>query len=504
MVLNKIKAFIFVLLISTIAGKAQLIKSISSVDVPDNYTVRLEGDKNTTLTFRWTSADLKKPNVIYSYAFQLDTVGGAFDNPWSKTGGVCCASFFNDTIMNVSLDYLAKEIDYIYTTRYKKNFVQGDSVVLDWIIAVNASGPGASYDNKKTLNRTITFIRGQFNQEYVPVKLLQPLDNSSFFVEDNATINLKFQWNKAYCPTGCDAAQYQIMFDSMGGDFSNPLYFFTVPQSPFDTLLDVRQDVLAQMMFDDGVPRNTPKTYKWTVKTFGNGEEFFAIAPRRISLLRGLMRTENIPFYIQTPVDNAVFKLEDNKNDSIVFRWNKTQTGFPDAASYILLFDTAQTTPNFNNPKFRFKTSVGDTSFISRYIALRDSIDKNYGKKWNSVSLKWTVQADIIGYKFMSEDTNDMLIARGFFAGIQNTQKQIARIYPNPATQHINIITDNGFDATTVQVCDALGRILFTSNVAQNNGHINCDVSNLAAGLYYVRLWGQNGWARPITFVKQQ
>lgn len=504
MVLNKIKAFIFVLLISTIAGKAQLIKSISSVDVPDNYTVRLEGDKNTTLTFRWTSADLKKPNVIYSYAFQLDTVGGAFDNPWSKTGGVCCASFFNDTIMNVSLDYLAKEIDYIYTTRYKKNFVQGDSVVLDWIIAVNASGPGASYDNKKTLNRTITFIRGQFNQEYVPVKLLQPLDNSSFFVEDNATINLKFQWNKAYCPTGCDAAQYQIMFDSMGGDFSNPLYFFTVPQSPFDTLLDVRQDVLAQMMFDDGVPRNTPKTYKWTVKTFGNGEEFFAIAPRRISLLRGLMRTENIPFYIQTPVDNAVFKLEDNKNDSIVFRWNKTQTGFPDAASYILLFDTAQATPNFNNPKFRFKTSVGDTSFISRYIALRDSIDKNYGKKWNSVSLKWTVQADIIGYKFMSEDTNDMLIARGFFAGIQNTQKQIARIYPNPATQHINIITDNGFDATTVQVCDALGRILFTSNVAQNNGHINCDVSNLAAGLYYVRLWGQNGWARPITFVKQQ
>lgn len=504
MILNKFKAFIFVSLISIAVGKAQLIKSISSVDVPNNYTVHLEGDKNTMLTFRWTSANLNKPGVIYSYAFQMDTVGGPFDNPWSKIGGSCCPSFFNDTIMDVSLDYLAKEVDYIYTTRYNKNFVQGDSIVLDWIIIANASGPNATYENKRTLNRTITFVRGQFDQEYVPVKLLQPLDNSSFFVEDNASINLKFQWNKAYCPTGCAAPQYQIMFDSMGGDFSQPLYFYSVPQSPFDTLLSLRQDVLAQMMFDDGVPRNTPKTYKWTVKTFGNGEEFFAIAPRRISLLRGLMRTENTPFYIKSPVDNAVFKLEKNQNDSIIFTWNKTQTGFPDAASYTLLFDTARGALDFSKPKFTLKTNVGDTSFVARYVALRDSIDKTYGKKWNSVSLKWTVQADIIGYKFMCEDTNDLLIARGFFTDVENIQQQVARIYPNPATQHINIITDNGFNAEIMQICDAFGRILLSTELTPNNDYINCDVSNLAAGIYYVRLWSQNGWARPITFVKQQ
>lgn len=501
--LNKFKAVIFLLLISAFGAKAQLIKAISSVDVPDNYTVRLQGDKNTNLYFKWTSANLNKPNVIITYSFELDTINGDFNNPWTIIGGSCCANFFNDTTMEVSLEYLANELDFIYGKRYGTKFKQGDSITLDWIVMANASGPNATYENKSTVARRITFVRGQFNQEYVPVKLVQPLDNSSFFVEDNPSISLKFQWNKAYCPTGCASAQYYIMFDSLGGDFSQPLYFYAIPQSPFDTLLDLRQDVLAQMMFDDGVPRNVPKTYKWTVKTIGNSQEFFAVAPRRISLLRGLMRTENTPFYIQSPVDNAVFKLEDNKNDSIIFTWNRTQTGYPDAASYTLLFDTAKASLNFSQPLFRFKTVVGDTNFIARYIALRDSIDKHYGKKWNSVALKWTVEADVIGYKYMCADTNDLRIARGFFAGIENTKKLPAKVYPNPASQFINITLESDVTVTRFEICDAFGRIISSVQVTDSNSHIVCDVSSLATGMYFIRLKGQENWLRPVPFIKQ-
>lgn len=481
---------------------AQIIKAFNSVGVADNYTLRLEGNKNTTVKFNWTSADLNKPGVSIEYLFQLDTINGTFNNPWVTVGKTCCSSFFpNDTTMDVTLEHLLGELDYLYSNRFGKKFKHGDSITLDWNIKCNGIGPNATYENKSTVARRITFIRGQFDSEYVPVKLSAPLDNSSFFVEDNNSVFLKFQWSKAYCPAGCNAPQYQIMFDSLGGDFSNPLYFYSVPQSPFDTLLDLRQDVLAQMMYDDGIPVNMPKTYKWTVNVFGNGEEFFAIAPRRISLLRGLMRFEHIPFYIQTPVDNAVIKLEKNINDSIIFNWNKTKTGYPDDASYSILF--SDVTANFAKPLFSFKTAVGDTNFVARYGEMRDSLDKTYGKNWLTKQLKWTVEADIIGYKFMCEDTNDMTIARGFFTGFEAPQELSAKVYPNPANDYLNIILNNEKSVKLVEICDALGRVMKTITITSEGRHINLNINNLMQGVYYIRMQDENGWVRPIPFIKQ-
>ena len=481
---------------------AQLIKAFSSTEVADNYRVELKGDKTTKINFKWTSADLKKPNVNLVYSFQLDTIGGGFNNPLTVINEQCCANFFNDTTMDITLDYLAGEIEYVLSKNYKKPFKQGDSITLEWIIMCNAAGPNASYENKQTQTKTITFVRGQFNTEYVPVNLISPLDNSSFFVEDNTTVKLKFQWTKAYCPTGCNAPQYRIMFDNLSGDFSNPLYFFDIPVSSFDTLFDLRQDVLARMMYDEGMPINTPKTYKWTVEVFGNGEQFFALAPKRISLLRGLMKFENTPFYIKQPADNAIIKVEKNKSDSIVFIWNKTQSGFPNAAKYTLLFSNA-TTVDFANPIFTFNTNAGDTNHIVRYGDMRDSLDKVYGKNWATKDLKWTVEADILGYKFMCNDTNDIRIARGFFTNVKENRHLQVNVYPNPATKHLNIQLPNKHSISHIEICDALGRILLNTTISIESSQLYYNIESLTNGVYYIRLHQNNNAISPIAFIKQ-
>jgi hypothetical protein len=501
---NIISALICFVVLST-AATAQLTKPFSIVDVQDNVTIKLEGDKNTEITCVWTDANLHQPGVSVTYSVQFDTIGGDFSNPWSIIGSACCAPFFSDTTVKISYAYLIGELNKIYQTHYGKSFKPGESITLDWSVHVTAIKPGPTYEFASTSSRRITFVRGQFDDEYVPVQLLQPLDNSSFFVEDNNVVKLKFQWNKAYCPGGCGAPQYQIMFDSLGGDFSNPLYFFSVPQSPYDTLLDLRQDVLAQMMFDDGMPTNTPKTYKWTVNVFGNGEEFNADA-WKISLQRGLMKTEHIPFVTDAPIDNAVFKLEKNKTDSIVFSWHHTRTGYPDAATYEILFSPA-TQLNFNAPLFRLKANGNDTTYIARFLTLRDSLDKKYGQNWTSLALKWTVEADIIGYKFLSEDTNDILFARGFFTGINTVGKQAQSInlYPNPASSELTVLVAEELQA--IAVLDVTGRKVFDKTVdgfANSTGAYTVDIAALANGVYFISAQNKNGLSLPpCRFIKQ-
>lgn len=490
------------LLLAFYKADAQIIKAFSSTDVADNYRVELKGDKTSKINFKWTSADLKKPNVNFVYSFQLDTIGAGFNNPWSVVNEQCCANFFNDTIMDITLEYLAGEIDYVLNKKYKKRFKIGDSITLEWIIMCNAAGPNATYENRQTQTKTITFVRGQFDTEYVPIKLHSPLDNSSFFVEDNANVKLKFQWTKAYCPTGCNAPQYRIMFDNLSGDFSNPLYFFDIPVSSFDTLYDLRQDVLTRMMYDEGIPINTPKTYKWTVEVFGNGEQFFALAPKRISLLRGLMKFENTPFYLEQPVDNAVFKVEKNTNDSIVFSWNKTKSGFPNSAKYNILFSNT-TNVDFSAPLFSFNTNFDDTSYFVRYGVLRDSLDKIYGKNWTTQDLKWAVEADIVGYKFLSNDTNDIRIARGFFTNVKENKALQVKVYPNPTTKNLNIELPSESAVDRIEICDALGRIVLNTTINPNSRNLYFNTESFTNGVYFIRLHQNNRAISPIAFIKQ-
>lgn len=484
-----IPALLLVIGIAT-AASAQLTKNFSIVSVANNATINLEGDKETKLYLTWTNADLQQPGTVIRYSVQLDTPGGNFNNPVLIIGSTCCASFFDDSTINIKYGYLAGELEAAIKSKLQKTFKIGETATFDWMVMVNATGPNATYENRQTTSQRITFNRGQFGSEYVPVKLAMPLDNSSFFVEDNASINLKFQWNKAYCPSGCATAQYHIMFDEMSGDFSTPLYSFTIPQTPFDTLFDLRQDILAQMMYDNGMPINTPKTYKWAVKVTGNNEEIITPS-RRVSLQRGLMRYEHIPFGTIFPIDNSVFTISGKQTDTIFFAWNRTRSGFPDAASYTILFDTAKAGFNFQKPVFRLSTAVGDTSLKAKYITLRDSLDKKYGKNWKNAKLKWTVEADIIGYKFMSEDTNDITLSRGFFTSINSEENTTAfvNIYPNPATSEVTISFP--FGISSVSVVDLAGRQVLVS------ASETLAVSGLENGVYMILALDKNGVSLP-------
>ena len=75
-------------------------------------------------------------------------------------------------------------------------------------------------------------------------------------------------------------------------------------------------------------------------------------------------------------------------------------------------------------------------------------------------------------------------------------------IYPNPTTDKLNIDIVNINGDAVISVLDNLGRTLYDDKISAAQKHKIIDVSNLAKGTYYVRLY-QNSDSIIRQFIKQ-
>lgn len=60
------------------------------------------------------------------------------------------------------------------------------------------------------------------------------------------------------------------------------------------------------------------------------------------------------------------------------------------------------------------------------------------------------------------------------------------RVYPNPASEQINVVLPNNVDAANVSIVDALGREVYTGEISAVNQKV--DVSELNEGMYFVTI----------------
>lgn len=79
-------------------------------------------------------------------------------------------------------------------------------------------------------------------------------------------------------------------------------------------------------------------------------------------------------------------------------------------------------------------------------------------------------------------DCTTMAVSGG--VGIEEVVAEQARIYPNPATDVLNV-EGNG----NIEVSNILGQVVMTANV---EGHTTLNVANLNNGVYFVRVNGQS------------
>jgi hypothetical protein len=107
----------------------------------------------------------------------------------------------------------------------------------------------------------------------------------------------------------------------------------------------------------------------------------------------------------------------------------------------------------------------------------------------------------LVRFHFTSGYGNNCYIDKimtGLGAGVNEAQNSIIEVYPNPATDVVNIVNAAN---STIQMFDVFGKLVASDNVLNNNFTLN--VSELAKGTYVLRITNNEGSiSKKITVLK--
>jgi hypothetical protein len=108
--------------------------------------------------------------------------------------------------------------------------------------------------------------------------------------------------------------------------------------------------------------------------------------------------------------------------------------------------------------------------------------------------VEYEVQVRAVCDENTMSDWTEILVATATNSGIEDYLPQVVNLYPNPATEMVNVVvSDANITITGVEVYNVFGQIVETSHMASPQGRATINVSNLSDGMYYVRVTTDSG-----------
>jgi hypothetical protein len=140
-------------------------------------------------------------------------------------------------------------------TIQNKNYLHMKRVaVFIWLFAFLSFIQACKTDDMKYTDVQVTAVDNLF----------EPLDNKAVKLVSSSSASLFFEWESALAEDG-GAAQYEIAFDKVGGDFSKPLYKLTSNNNGFSTNAYVTHKVLNTVAALAGINPGESGDVQWTV-----------------------------------------------------------------------------------------------------------------------------------------------------------------------------------------------------------------------------------------------
>ncbi len=103
------------------------------------------------------------------------------------------------------------------------------------------------------------------------------------------------------------------------------------------------------------------------------------------------------------------------------------------------------------------------------------------------------------GNTFSSNGISLVTELKESYIGINEPTREVASLYPNPATDNLTIVSASVFNRA--EIYTATGQLVYSSELAQNERRI--DVQHLQKGFYFVKLYdSSNGLQTTLSFVK--
>lgn len=125
---------------------------------------------------------------------------------------------------------------------------------------------------------------------------------------------------------------------------------------------------------------------------------------------------------------------------------------------------------------------VNDSSQLEPWVAV--PVDAEYGTGIIKVRITTTNTTDTAIYILQRNNT-----------GISTISIGDSRVYlsPNPASNNLQVFADQSLHASHINIYDITGKHISLTKVQPAKEIVNVDISNLASGLYMLRLTDDNG-----------
>lgn len=217
--------------------------------------------------------------------------------------------------------------------------------------------------------------------------------------------------------------------------------------------------------------------------------------------------------------DETVIRFMDNKSDE--FNDNDDVRKFVNAEVNI--------SSNFGLDKYAAVNYLNTLSLKSSVVKLSAWVNQNgtYKLKFSGVNSFPSAQHLVLKDKFLNTTTDLRSISEYQFSitddtktkddnrfeivftnnstnienSLSSSNKTQILVYPNPATDVLNIDINNAnFKNSEIVVFNISGAELLKTNMANNNAQLN--IETLSAGVYFVKVSNQNGFNKTVKFVK--
>ncbi len=193
--------------------------------------------------------------------------------------------------------------------------------------------------------------------------------------------------------------------------------------------------------------------------------------------------------------DNITNKVATN----IPLKWHVTGTDFPadwQTSSAFGVCDNYNCYNNTSNALWNSSTSTGTTYSTTYYAnSIHDSTDvfrlsmsipssATNGTHWVTINL-------LDNSTSYSKNITFVLTKTPSSVSSVSAQEEKVSLYPNPASNEINIVCDQSADVKNVAVYNIIGRMMNVYKVSGNNANINIEA--MPSGIYFVKLYNSVG-----------
>ena len=421
--------------------------------------ITIQGFTDQSLTFSWSQPAFG--NSCVQYELLMDLLSGDFSTPLYSilppNGGT-------DTTVEISyhvLDSLLQD----------QGVVIGNILTVKWAVA-------STYYGRFT-DTTKSFLLNLRHQK-LGFSLITP--SSGKTVELTNGLNLVFDWEDLLG----SGITYELLFDSIGGDFSNPLYAYESANSGTSSLLTKsHQELYYDMLFEDNIAVGDTLHLLWTAKASDMSLSELA-KPRALHLRRG-----PIGFELINPAEKVV--INSRKGVVVTFMWDSVP--LPNI-TYEVLIDTVN--GDFTNPLTVFPSNAsGSHRRLFAEFPILDSVlnvfEIQYG---DTLDAKWTAKAISPTGEFFAFQPFGMKIFRDFPDGISTVETTgKVKVYPNPVSSNLRVYTgETGPQLLPVELYSTDGKLLRKERYATTGqSTLQIDISGIRPGMYILQIHFEEG-----------